>query len=374
MTIKRIFALYLDEKTVPALLERLSAEAIKTARRYSTKGNHYGDREFTRGHLYKLLSNPIYVGRVPHKATSHRGQHAPIIDTDVWEAVQQQLAANTQGRRQRRHTKNGAWILEGLLRSEAGNPLTPSHSRKGTRRYRYYVEQLAPGAGTSPIRLPAREIEAAVKRGLLAYLGDHRTILAQYANLPAARKQGIVPALARLCCEIEKSTSGALRHEFLRLLRAAEYRHNRLLLELDERGLLQALTGSATSDDTGSNHESVSLTTTVPLIHRRRGPQMKLTVSGREADAQLDRPLITAIVRAWHWADRLARGEVSSMAEICAAESFSDTYVGQLLPLAFLSPKIVEDILAGRQESSLTADRLIWDTPIPVDWGEQADV
>jgi len=86
-TIRTIFRLYLETKTVPALMERLDQDHIRTAKRYSAKGNHYGERPFTRGHLYKLLTNPIYIGRVPHGKMSHRGLHRAIIEKPLWDAV-----------------------------------------------------------------------------------------------------------------------------------------------------------------------------------------------------------------------------------------------------------------------------------------------
>ncbi len=62
------------------------------------------------------------------------------------------------------------------------------------------------------------------------------------------------------------------------------------------------------------------------------------------------------------------------MAEICATEGFTDAYVSQLLPLAFLAPEIVEGILSGRQPAGLTANRLIWGERLPVDWEELASL
>jgi DNA invertase Pin-like site-specific DNA recombinase len=100
--IRRIFEGYLAAGDVPTLLQQLTAGNVTTSRRTSVKGNHSGGRPFTRGHLYKLLSNPIYIGRIPHKATSHPGQHPAIIERSLWDRVQAQLAANTQGTRKRR--------------------------------------------------------------------------------------------------------------------------------------------------------------------------------------------------------------------------------------------------------------------------------
>jgi resolvase-like protein len=66
-------------ETVPALMRRLSSEGITTPERVSTKGNAYGGRLFAEGDLYKRLSNPIYIGRVPRKDVSHLGMHEAII-------------------------------------------------------------------------------------------------------------------------------------------------------------------------------------------------------------------------------------------------------------------------------------------------------
>src|SRR6185437_1328637 len=138
-TVRRVFALYLDEGTVPALIDRLKREDIRTTARYSAKGKHHGNRHFTRGHLYKLLTSPIYIGRVPHKTTSHDGQHERIIDKATWDAVQAQLAVNTQGmRHRRRRADHQPDLLEGKLFTPAGDPFTVGGARKGSRRYRYY--------------------------------------------------------------------------------------------------------------------------------------------------------------------------------------------------------------------------------------------
>jgi hypothetical protein len=45
----------------------------------------------SRGHLYKILSNPIYVGRLSHKGMVYDGQHAAIIDAEMWDRVQRHL-------------------------------------------------------------------------------------------------------------------------------------------------------------------------------------------------------------------------------------------------------------------------------------------
>ncbi len=121
-SVRRVFELYLDESNVPALLERLTRECIRTPVRTSAKGKQSGGRWFTRGHVYKLLSSPLYIGRIAHKGSSHAGQHEAIVDIKTWDAVQARLATNTQGERQRRKRATAPQpLLADLLVTSTGN-------------------------------------------------------------------------------------------------------------------------------------------------------------------------------------------------------------------------------------------------------------
>lgn len=377
VTIMRIFSLYLEEKAVPALLDRLEREEIRTAARYSAKGNHYGNRSFTRGHLYKLLSNPIYVGRVPHKSTSHRGQHAAIIDKSTWDAVQLQLADNTQGpRSRRRRAAAKTHSLEGLLLSERGSRFIVSSANKGSRRYRYYVEHLGSensASSTRPARrIPGNEIEAAVVAGVQSALADHRGLLAKLDS-GAADAPSILQSATALHEELAGRLHARLFGQVRAVLKRVTVGSDRLQLTFSAHALRAAL-GSSQSLLTWPTNEPTNeeLVITAPLAVARRGRQTKVVLEGQLPAAAIDRSLVTAIVRARDWADRLTSGLVQSMAEICEVEGSTDSYVGQVLPLAFLSPAIVESILAGTQPTGLTANWLIWRDSLSPYWTKQS--
>ncbi|WP_421762160.1 recombinase family protein [Devosia sp.] len=375
-TINRIFALYLEEGNVPALLERLEREGIRTAARYSTKGNHYGNRPLTRGHLYKLLSSPIYIGRVPHKAISHRGQHTAIIEKSTWDKVQAQLAENTQGSRsRRRRIAPKVHLLEGSLHTQAGARFIASGANKGAKRYRYYVEdQSGEGDSNLPaVRIPATEIEMAVITGLRGILADHRALLAHLEVASSVEAPAAVRAASVLQNALAGRIDGELMTKVRQVLRRVTVGHDRLVLSFSIRGLRNVL-GIATSTTLWPTNEPEAdegFSVTVPYRAARRGRQMKLILPNSGGGGAVDRSLVTAVVRAWDWAERLKSGEVPSMAEICAAEGFTDSYVGQVLPLAFLSPEIVESILCGTQPPALTANRLIWGGRLSAVWSEQ---
>ena len=51
------------------------------------KSNVWGDRPYSSGHLYQMLSNPIYAGKIRHKDKLYNGQHEAIIDRKTFVAV-----------------------------------------------------------------------------------------------------------------------------------------------------------------------------------------------------------------------------------------------------------------------------------------------
>ncbi len=138
--VRRIFERYLELKSVRLLEEDLAARGIVSATKVSRNGNRRGGKPFSRGALYHLLSNPIYIGEIPHKRDRHPGQHEPIASREIWERVEQQLrsqARRTEGRKTEAHRSP----LAGKLLDENGEPLYVQGAAKGRRRYRYYVSR-----------------------------------------------------------------------------------------------------------------------------------------------------------------------------------------------------------------------------------------
>src|SRR6516162_3365867 len=62
------------------------------------RGAHLGGKPFARGALYLMLQNRIYRGEIVHNTQSYPGEHEPIIDQPLWEAVQTQVASNAAQR------------------------------------------------------------------------------------------------------------------------------------------------------------------------------------------------------------------------------------------------------------------------------------
>jgi len=170
-SVRRIFSLYLKAGCVSGLKARLDQEDAKSKVRTSPSGRKTGGVSHSRGALYKILGNHIYIGEIGHKGQFHPGEHEGIVPRALWDQVQEKLHGNSQARRTGLKAVSPS-LLVGLIWDADGNKLTPSHALKQGRRYRYYsraVSQGAPPSGSS-IRLPAHDIESQVLRRLTGWL------------------------------------------------------------------------------------------------------------------------------------------------------------------------------------------------------------
>ena len=174
--VRHIFTRYVALGSGRELIEELRADG------YRTKLREHGERivggiSFERGVLFHILGNPIYIGKIVHKGVEHHGEHSPVIDDDLWRRVQAQLSDNRVTRGRTRNSNNAS-LLTGIVRDGLGVRMTPSHSVKAGKRYRYYVTHAAELRSDQPQawRLPAPDLEAAVTDRLVRYFRDYREI------------------------------------------------------------------------------------------------------------------------------------------------------------------------------------------------------
>lgn len=115
----------------------------------------------------KLLTNPVYRGKITHKGECYEGEHQAIIDEELWQAAQRQVDSrrNTKGGRPAGRTEM-PFILRGVIFDQHGWAMTPSYTRNRHKKsYRYYVstKALKEGYDSTDLRtIPADEIETLV--------------------------------------------------------------------------------------------------------------------------------------------------------------------------------------------------------------------
>jgi len=112
---------------------------------------------------------------------------------------------------------------------------------------------------------------------------------------------------------------------------------------------------------------------TAAIRFQRRGVESKIVIEGPDSDnIFFGKNLCRLIAQARFWFDQLATGEISSVREISRRNRVNKNEITRALPLAFLSPQIVEDILKGKQAQNLTAYGLKRLSPLPMNWEDQA--
>lgn len=137
--VRRIFALYLDLGSVHALEQRLQSDGIVSKRYISNTGRVTGGQPFSRGALFHLLRNRLYLGEIRHGDIHHPGLHPAILDKDLYDAVQERLDGNVRKRKSARETVARS-TLTGRIFDADGNPMSPTFAYgKGGKLYRYYV-------------------------------------------------------------------------------------------------------------------------------------------------------------------------------------------------------------------------------------------
>jgi len=112
----------------------------------------------------------------------------------------------------------------------------------------------------------------------------------------------------------------------------------------------------------------------IPARLKRTGTEMRLVVDDGSEPANVDPVLVRLLLRAHVIRARVLQEPSLPLKEIAAEEDISSSYVTRLLRLAFLAPDIVTAILNGKHPRQLTANRLMEDTRLPLDWTAQREL
>jgi len=365
--VRNIYRLYIEAGSVYKLQQVLEQKGIRSKKRVSRTGRASGGLPISRGALYELLQNRIYLGEITHKGISYPGKQPAIIDQKLWDQVQAQLKANLQApMRLRRATEQS--LLVGLLYDDKGNRFTPSHTNKKGQRYRYYVSQEIiknPGKRTAgPVRVPAQEIEDLVVSQLTSLLQSPQKLL---DLLGTAQTEQIVTASREWAKASGEKIQAFLESTVTRVI----VRNNIVQISLGKRALRDALLGPEEIDSPMEQGSIDSITLEASAQLTRHGGEMRLQLSpdAPGSKSRADPSLLRAIARAHDWVDRMLRGDTANQRSIAAETGHDERYVSRILPLAFLSPDLIEAILEGKQLPCLSLDANL--RSISMDWSQQ---
>ncbi len=353
-----IYRRYLKLGSVPDLVADLKKEGIRGKSWTTQKGIKRKGGFMARGALYRLLRNPVYLGRISHKEKSYAGSHEPIAPMDLWEKAQT-LLSSQGGKRSGARSLKPTNLLSGLIFDDMGNPMQHSHATKGGgRRYRYYVSKPLlnrnPGIPGSIPRIPAQAIEDLVRERFEELLSP--PLRKEWKGMPPGEQ------VRRLRETVQRVDLGANGVEMV-LSKS----------DLDSR-VCQVNQQNVRGERILEKGDNLILK--IPVRLRTRGGEKIIEVPGGgnpHREGKLDQALIRAVARAYIWREALEKGEVSSLSELARREGCTDDYIRKILKIAFLAPDIADAILAGKQPGGLALSHILG-LDLPLSWKDQRSI
>jgi site-specific DNA recombinase len=325
-TVKMIFQRYVELGSAIQLVEDLRQQGVKTRVRHLTNGKTTGGVPFTVGPLLYQLKNRVYVGEVYYRGETYPGDHPPILDREVFEAVQAKLASNLVAGPGRQPIPA---LLVGRIIDDRGNIMTPSHSQRGPRRYLYYVsrafiEGRKHEAGSIP-RVAAHDIEPKILSAL-----ERLVPTETYANVqPQQLIEKYVKRVAIAKDKIDVELTPDVAEQFGPVLGIPWKRRP----GRPKRGILFPAAGE-----------------------------------NRPIKIEARKSLVRGIALGRRWLHELQTGKVASVEDIAAREGRTERSINMTLSLAFLAPDIVAAAVSGRLPRGIGATRL---TEMPPLWSDQ---
>lgn len=362
--IRMIFDKYLEIGTVPALVDYLKSNKL-----YTRSG-----KNFYKGHLYRILSNKTYIGKIVHKNNVYGGLHEPIIDFEVFEKTQQLLTQNALIRKNSTNAESGS-LLKGKLFDDKDNYMSPTHSTKriasrgrndqdvescrvdpfnasnqaACKRYRYYVSQAQIQNRLQDIgsisKISAGEIENFVTDKIKEIISDKTLLQELFKDYSITQQKLILEQINTKPIDVN-----FIRHSLIKTKISEESVSitvsQKLLTEAIEYLIFETQLPSEQNYDKKSVMEfdyKIRISSTT-----KNGSKL---IIGDVKQKAVNKILLDAIVKSFYYHKLMFENKLTS-------EQKANTHIHRLMKLRFLHKEIITAILTGEQEPDLTITKL----------------
>lgn len=361
-TVRHIFARYLELRSGRMLAAELEGRGVRSKHRADRHGRAYGGTPMSRGAIYAILQNRLYVGEVVHRGQVYPGQHDGIIAREVFSQAQQLMKEGRVDRRLQANAQEPS-LLAGLLFDGFGRRMSPSHSSRAGRRYRYYTSQTDGDASRNqPVwRLSAFDLETRVIAQLTTVLEQESAALLANEHL-TARDHEQLSSITVSTVDVLKSSAGSrLKGLILEYVRRIEVTESELSLTVDLSALAPAF------------DKAVAVEASIPISGVRSGKQLRLVVPPLPTtdDTRRDRAMIKLVVQALSLRERLTDQQAGTFEDLARQLGYSREHAADLLRVSYLAPDILTAILDGRQPTGLSRAKLIKTPRMPLGWQHQ---
>jgi site-specific DNA recombinase len=352
--IKHIFKRFTQINSVTQLSQELNEENYHTKKWTTAGGTPRGGKPFNKGHLYKLLHNPVYIGIVAHKGNQYSGEHQAIIDDSLFNEVQTIMKKSLTKRSKLAKAKSPA-LLKGLVFTKEGNAMTPSHSKKGSKTYHYYTstQAIKQGYSESNIRqVPQGEIEEIVLNQIHSLFRAPELVMATWKVCEEEKynlkEKDVIDCL--------KNIDPVWEHLFpLEKARIIQLLVSKVIvspvgvdlhLKLDGiQSLITDLQDKAIASYPDQGHQCFIIH--IPIQFKRKdGRKLIIIPDGVQPfnvipqEEKTQGGLLRTLLKAHHWQQQLDSGKVDSISKIAEQEGVSKPYIAMTMRLTLLAPDI----------------------------------
>ncbi len=374
--VRHIYKRYVNLGTVRKLKEELDAEGYLSKQRDKDQCRD-GGKPFGRGALYALLKNPLYIGMVAHQGNIYEGQHAAILEKSLWDTSQNLLNENRQNNQSRNSVKDPS-LFAGLIYDDNDNPMSPTHTKKDNRRYRYYVSQAVlqyrEAEAGSVLRISAKVIEDSVIKRLMQYLQTPRELLEAFNHLKlSAKNQTTIINNAKLFeNNWEDLSPGKKINHLKNIIQKIQVGCDGINITLSRTEISQYLLNEKADNEKSKKKFDDGFIISIPAKLKRCGHETKLIIADEYTN--VSNPTTTlalqnALKKGLAWNHALITGQVSNLKMLAKQENVTHRYISRLIKMAYLSPDIMEAIIKGDIPPTLSVERLREN--VPFKWGEQ---
>lgn len=362
--VKHIFDKYLEIGAVPNLVKYLQENMIHTR----------SGKEFYKGHLYKILQNKTYIGKIVHKNNVYGGLHEPIIDFDIFEKTQQLLAENAFIRKNSTNAENGS-LLKGKLFDDKDNYMSPTHSTKRiasrgrngqdvescrvdpfnasnqapSKRYRYYVSQAQIQNRLQDLgsvsKISAGEIENFVTEKIKKFAFNKKLLQELFANYSVSQQKIIFEQIAS-----KQINANFIRHVLIK----AKISSQSVLITVSKTLVKEAIEYLIfrTHMPVEQKYDKISLMELDYNIRisstTKNGSKM---IIGAVRQKEINKSLVEAIVKSFYYHKLMFENKLTPEQKV-------STYVHRIMKLRFLPKEIIKAVLTGSHEPDWTIDKL----------------
>lgn len=341
--IKIIFEKYIELRSTIKLKEYLLDNRI------SSQNN----KALSIGNLDRILKNKAYIGLVGHKGVWYKGEHNGIISEELYNKAQEIMESNRNIHNKYEVQKS---LLSGKIFDDNGNYMSPSWSTGSNgKKYRYYISQAVirhePKRIGKISKVSLKEIEKLTDKALADYIHNKQKIYEYIKDYAINKQEDILNKLEKyvLTRDIERL-----------IIKRVEIRENEIRISLYSEQVKEVLNAiyenrqeKVLKAEELKNEDSFIIPYKIGIIDNGK----KIIIGDIEKEERYrDKQLIKLIIKAYEWHNDILNGK--TIKEISQKESVSVRYILRLLQISFINPKIIKQIIDGKQARNLTRSKL----------------